>query len=143
MLDDRYIFSVAQAITATADSTNTVNLGQLFEEFSLDAGTQVLREKLGPKSGRINLVIGVETTFVGAGGTLSCKLQDSTDDVTFANTDIIGAAEAVGVLVAGYQLMNIPLPANLSQYAKVVYTVGTGFSAGNVNAQLEFGTMNL
>jgi hypothetical protein len=144
MLDDKYVFSALQVITAnatTVNSTSTVDLGALIEEFSLGAGTPVARTKMGPKSGRINLVIRM-AVLPTAGTSIAFVLQDSADDSTFADTEISVATIAIADLVPGYEVLNIPLPFGINRYLLIEYeTTGdhTG-SVGSINAQLEFGS---
>ena len=139
MLDTSYIYSAVQAITVTADSTSTVDLGALIEEFSVAAGTQTARTKMGPKNGRINLVVRVGTAFAG-GTSVAFALQDSADDSTFAATPISVAATAIAALTAGAEVLNIPLTFDIARYSKMVYTVIGTMTAGTINAQLEFGS---
>lgn len=140
MLQSNYIFSDAQAITTTADSTSTVDLGALVEEFSAAAGTQTARSKMGPKNGQIILAVTVGTAFAG-GTSIATKLSDSADDLTFADTEIATAAIAAASLTAGAEVLRIPLFYHVARYLKLVYTVVGTFTAGTMNARLELGSM--
>lgn len=123
IIDKQNVFSDAQAITATADSTNILNAGQA-----------------GVNNGEpVELLLQVEDAFTAAGaGTLTVSIVTATDEaftspVTLLTTPAIGKA----TLVRGYQLALSFLPAGILQYTKLVYTVATGpMTAGKINAML-------
>jgi hypothetical protein len=115
------------AITATANSTNTIDLG---------AGRD-----LAP-SEKLSLYIALLQTFTAAGAaTLTVQILGSVDNSTFtvyAQTDAIPKAN----LVAGGKI-EVPFPyipphaAGLPRYFKLNYVVATGpFTAGQVQANL-------
>jgi hypothetical protein len=131
MLDANLIFSSEQVINTTEDSTDSVDLG---------AGTDYLGNAVIPEgsySGRLRLVIRVGATAFSGGTSVAFKLQDSANDSSFADTEILIAAIAVGTLTAGYLVTSIPIPAGLRRYLKIVYTVVGSPSAGTCNAYLE------
>lgn len=132
MTDNDLVLSNAQAVTATADSTNTLDLGALVD----DRGTALTN--FGSKDGKISLQVGIGTTFAG-GTSIAFKLQDSADDSTFADTELETDAIVTATLVAGYEAINVPLPQNLRRYIKMVYTVVGTMTAGKINAHLVMG----
>lgn len=136
MTDAKLLFSNDQAITSTADSTSTLDIGALTD----DRGNAL--SEMGPENQKIMLDVLVTTLFGGQGSTtLTFKLQDSTDDSTFADTEITSAALDEGVLVAGYRVFRIALPPTVKRYLKMVYTIGSGpMTVGKVHASLRFGT---
>lgn len=139
MRDNSLILSDEQAVTATADSTNHIDLG---------AGKDHKGNALIPGAGRtgkmfLNITVDVTTTSGGA-TTADFALQDSADDTSFAATPIIISAVAKATLVAGYRVMRMPLPPNLRRYVKVVYTVNVAdFTAGKFSASLDWGAEQL
>lgn len=126
ILDKQLTLSDAQAITATADSTNVINAGQAGANNGAD----------------VDLLCEVEDAFTAAGAaTLTVSLVTATDAAfTTPVTLVTTAAIPKATLVRGYQIPISFLPANLLQYFKLVYTVGTGpMTAGTINAGLVLG----
>lgn len=126
ILDKQLTLSDAQAITATADSTNAINAGQ--------AGANI--------GNQVDLLCEVEEAFTAAGaGTLTVSLVTATDEAfTSPVTLVTTAAIPKATLVRGYQIPISFLPAQLLQFFKLVYTVGTGpMTAGKINAGLVLG----
>lgn len=124
IVDNNLYMSDAQAVTATAASTK-----------SLDFATALRSIGSGEP---IELVVQVVTAATAAGAaTVVFSLDDSADNSTFApvvQTPAIGKA----TLVAGYEALRIRLPAGLQRYIQVTYTVATGpLTAGTFNAYLE------
>jgi hypothetical protein len=118
---------VNTAITATANSTNTVDLG---------AGRD-----LGPTE-KMSLFIAIQQAFAAAGAaTLQVQILGSVDNSTFtvyAQTDAIPKAN----LTAGAKI-ELPIPfmpphaAGTPRYLKLNYVVATGpFTAGQVQANI-------
>ena len=119
-IDAKLIFSEEQALVATADSTNTVDL------FNTTHGS----------GGPLWLVIIVTESFVTA-TSYEFELEDSADDSSFASltVPITTGAVAVATLVAGYTAMKVPLPDSLRRYSKLVCTeVGSTGTAGKITA---------
>lgn len=121
MVDDFLKFSAAQAVTASAVSTNTVDLSAARD--------------LGPGE-TVNVQISVDTTVTAAGaGTVTFQVISSaaaalTSPTVLAATDAIGKAE----LTAGRKPIIIPVAraalisaqALGQRYLGVQYTIGTG-----------------
>lgn len=124
LLDKQNEFSDAQAITVTADSTNTID--KLADGDAL-AGAELY------------LVISVNTSFTAVGaGTLQFQLLTD-DDVAFGSPRTLWDSGAIGkaTLVAGYYVARVKLPVGMQRYTKLVYTVATGpMTAGKVDAYL-------
>jgi hypothetical protein len=122
--DNNLYMSDAQAVTATASSTR-----------SLDLATAT-RNIGGGES--IELVIQVATTVAASGGAsnVTFSLDDSADNSSFA---VVVATLAIpkATLVAGYEALRIRLPLGLRRYIQVSYTVDTNnLTAGAFNAYL-------
>lgn len=117
--------SDAQAVTATAVSTDVIDFGQA-----------------NPNPGMTDLlkmVITVDESATASGAaTVTFAVQDSADNSSFANvavTAAIGKAD----LAAGQQIV-IPMPTKLRRYCRVNYTVDTGpLTAGKFSAQVVTG----
>lgn len=121
ILDKQNTFSEAQAVTATADSTNILNAGGP----GVNTGNPV------------EVLCEVEDDFTAAGAaTLTVSLVTSVDEaftspVTLLTTPAIPKA----TLVRGYQFAIGFLPPGVLQFTKLVYTVATGpMTAGKINA---------
>ena len=125
MIIDRFNeFSDAQAVTATAASTNTVDLNA--------AG------KIEGKPYYLHIKVNTTATADGA-ATVTFALQ--TDDNTgFSSATALwtSAAVAKATLVAGYEVIRLPINGlALERYLRVYYTVGTGpLTAGKFDAFL-------
>lgn len=127
IIDKNLQISSAQAITATAVSTDVIDAGATKNPAigrDLGGGTQLFLE------------VTVGATFTAAGaGTLTIALQDSADNSSFADV-LTTPALALASLVVGARFY-IPLPARMRRYIRANYTVATGpMTAGNLSAQV-------
>lgn len=123
-VDQNNVLSDAQALTATAASTKSIDT------------LAALRDIGGGEP--IELVVLVKTALLASGGAanLTVALQDSADNSSFA-TVVSGPAVAKASLVAGYELLRVRLPAGLRRYIQVLYTADTNdFTSGTVDAFL-------
>ena len=117
-------FSNLQALTATAASTDILDLGA-----DRDVGN----------GEPIELVIVVGTALTSAGAsTLVAALQtDSAEGFGTVETLIQTPAIPKASLVAGYEVLKVKLPLGIKRYLRVYYTVGTAdFTAGTISAFL-------
>jgi hypothetical protein len=137
ILDKFNEFSDAQAVTATAISTNVIDLYPLGN----GVGTNTTRD-IGTGE-NIYLVVMTETaaTDTGSDATLTVTLEsDSTENLaTSATVHFSTGALAFGTFSpAGTVIANVKLPAgNYERYLGVRYTVGSGpLTAGTFNAFL-------
>lgn len=133
ILDNTAIFSDSQAITATAGSTNVLDLGAPGTPYGAAAA---LVADLG-KTGMIALDVRVVQAF---NNLTSLQLSVETDsDPAFgtAVTVALGPPVLLATLVAGYQF---PFPAKVmegvnNRYMRLKYTVvGTAPTTGKVTA---------
>lgn len=125
---DRFLqVSVAQAVTASAPSTDVIDAGATKSASigrDIGAGTPLCME------------FDVNTAPTAAGAaTVTFSVQDSADNVSF--TDVIAtSALAIANLPAGKQVF-LPLPPGLRRYVRGYYTIGTGpLTAGAFSAQV-------
>lgn len=138
MRDSQLVFSDGQIITANATtvaSTNVVDLGVMYDH----VGTALLSH--GPENGNDRLVItvGVAPT---AGTALYLDLEDcATEGGSYKPTGIgvdVANAIPIATLVAGYEILNVPLPRGLREFLRILYTT-TGdwsLSAGTFYAEI-------
>lgn len=119
--DKEQTFSDEQAITATANSTNVVDLGAA----DLDAGEPL----------HINAQV-IEAFTAAGSATLTVSLEtDDNSGFSSAKTLVTTAAIGKADLVEGYQIPISFLPANVERYVRLVYTVATGpMTAGKVTS---------
>lgn len=120
ILDKENLFSDDQAITASAASTNVVDLG-----VSRDIGKGV----------PVPVLIQVTADFATL-TSLTAEIETS-DDEGFSSSETLATSGAIPAadLVAGYQFPMQYMPLGTKRYVRVNYTVaGTNASAGTVTA---------
>lgn len=131
IIDKLLEFSVAQAVTADAASTNVIDLGA--------------DRDLGVSDG-IYLETLVTTIFDSAGeaATLVIKLQTDSDEAFGSPTDLYASPTITeAALVAGYRPVRIHLPQVTERYLRVYYDNGTEvFTSGNISAWLTTNRQN-
>ena len=126
ILDRQNLFSLNQAITATAVSTDVIDLGP--EMWAGTAGSD--RE--------IPIELTVTESFTSGGATtLQVEVQSSVNEAFSAPikhllTDVIPKADlAVGKVLS----KGLSLPADVKRYVRLNYVVATGpFTAGKITA---------
>lgn len=125
MLDKELILSDAQDFaTVTAGTTASTNYLDLV--------------KVGDSISPLNLIVNVETAFT-ATGAVTLAVDFITSDVsTFSSSTTLHsvAATAKSVLVAGKNLINIPLPMGaMKRYSRLNYVTGVDTCAtGKIDA---------
>lgn len=123
-VDQNLVMSDAQAVTATASSTK-----------SIDTATALRNIGSGEP---IEVIILVTTTCLASGGAsnVTFSVDDSADNSTFA---VIAQSPAIAkaTLVAGYEAFRVMLPRTTRRYIQVTYTVDTNnLTAGALTAYL-------
>lgn len=125
--DKLNMFSNAQAVTASAASTDYLDLGSARE---------------ANDNGRLELLVRVHTAFVtGDSAVLTVALQADNDSAFGSATTVLQSAASIAAatLVAGYAPIRVRFPRLWvpERYVRLYYTVGTGsFSAGKLDAEL-------
>jgi len=134
ILSAQQLFSDDQAITASADSTNVIDLGLPGTPFGAAAA---LNQDIG-KGAKIPLLAQVTEAFDNL-TTLEVKL--STGSTTALGTTIASQTIALADLVVGKQLNLDFLPNGIvEQFLGLEYVVvGTGPSAGKITAGITMG----
>lgn len=133
ILSQQNLFSDRQAITATAASTNTIDLGPIM------AG---VKRDIGPGK-PIPLLLQVVEDFAAAGAaTLAVSLQVD-DNTAFSSPKTVASLSAMDLasLKAGKQLPLDYIPRGTDErYMRLNYTVGTGpMTAGRITAGIAVG----
>lgn len=131
------LFSDDQAITASADSTNVIDLGVAGTPFDAVAA---LNQDVG-KGNPIPILAQV-TTDMTAAGAATLVINVSTGATTALGTTIASVGPvAVADLVAGYQMAIQVLPNKITErYLGLEYVVATGpMTAGNITAGITMG----
>ena len=124
ILDRALFYSFNQAITTTANSTSSLNMGY---------GDSGIIDNL-----YVNVVATSTFTAVGS-ATLTITLQVSDDDVTFTNTPVT-VTIPVASMTIGTDLLKTKLPYGMKKYSRLAYTVTTGpFTAGTLHAFISDG----
>ncbi len=142
MRDSQMIFSSAQAITAAAQSTNVIDLADPNHQIGWAVKQPILRVR-------------INTTFSGSLTSMTFALQDSAASASsFTDTEIKIFSVAKAKLVAGTDILNIPIPVTggaaqigsgqypnqspLRRFIAVQYTPNGGnAAAGKVDAWLD------
>jgi hypothetical protein len=131
IIDKQMELSNAQAVTATAASSNQLDLGP-----NGPWGSSGSDEPL-------EMFLNVDTTFTAAGAaTLTIQLRSSPNaNMSSPTVHLQSDAIPVASLVAGSRVPFWPrLPQNVGRYVDVNYVVATGpFTAGNISCR---GTMD-
>ncbi len=117
ILDADLVFSNKQAVTATAESTNTLDLGA--------AGDAIGQE--------LTIHVVVDTAFATL-TSLTVSLETSANNSTWT-TVLSGPAIARASLTKGASVFCVRVPQGLSRYVRLKYTVGgSNATAGKVTA---------
>ena len=118
LLDQNGIFSEQQAISATAASTNVVDL---------KAGGNTAR-------GALYFAAVVDAKFTGTTGTLTLSLQTANNSNFSDAVTLFSAPFDMSLLgVDGQLLCSVPMPQGLKRYVRVYYTV-SDVSGGKISA---------
>lgn len=123
LIDKENLLSDGQALTATAASTNIIDLGAARE--------------LGTANIRLRVQVDAALTS-GGSSTLTIALQTD-DNASFSSATALFTTAAIpkASLVAGYVAVDIVVPKGTERYLRLNYTVGTAdFTAGNISAFL-------
>lgn len=137
IIDLQTKFSDAQAVTATAISTNVVDL-----RGNLTTNPATIDDGVTPGQD-VWLFILVTTAATAAGAaTVTFSLESDSDTALSTSPTVHWTSSAIGkaTLVAGYVVARIKLPSdNYERYLGVRYTVATGpLTAGAFTAFLAF-----
>ena len=129
ILDAQNLFSTAQALTATAASTNVIDLG-----VARDIGTT----GFAPAP---SVVMQVISALVSAGSsTLTVTVQGSTDNSTFddmVSTRAIPKASLTAGALFSVKMPPLQIGQSLPRYIRLYYTAGTAdFTGGTITAWL-------
>ncbi|HFZ2429921.1 TPA: Bbp16 family capsid cement protein [Klebsiella pneumoniae] len=124
LLDQQALFSAAQAITATAASTNVIDTGS-----NKDVG----------KYGDIPLLIQVVEGFNNL-TSLTVTVQTDENSAFSSAADVLSMTIPLASLVLGYKSPVITLPMKMERYIRLNYTVtGTAPTTGKVTAGITGG----
>ncbi|HBY9794577.1 TPA: hypothetical protein MJA66_06470 [Klebsiella pneumoniae] len=124
LLDQQALFSAAQAITATAASTNVIDTGS-----NKDVG----------KYGDIPLLIQVVEGFNNL-TSLTVTVQTDDNSAFSSAADVLSMTIPLASLVLGYKSPVITLPMKMERYIRLKYTVtGTAPTTGKVTAGITGG----
>lgn len=124
IIDKQLLLSDAQAITSTADSTNSIDLATV---------TDISRGH--PLRARVQ--VDTALTDSGSDATLTIDLVCSADSGLGTPTTLFttGALAFAAASPAGAILMDVVIPRTSLRYLGIIYTVASGpFTAGNVTA---------
>lgn len=134
ILSAQQIFSDDQAITASAGSTNVIDLGQAGTPFDAVAP---LNQDIG-KGNKVPILIQVTEAF---NNLTSLEIKISTGATTALGTTVISKVVPLADLVQGYQFPVEVLPNEINErYLGIEYVVtGTAPTTGKVTAGISMG----
>ena len=126
-IDKQLTVSDAQAVTATAVSTNAIDTG----------GSSPIRDVGVGDTLQMLFATTVAAAAAGA-ATVTFEIVQADDSALTSNVEVLAASGPIGkaALVAGYQLA-LALPRNTRRFIGARYTIGTGpLTAGSFTATL-------
>lgn len=128
------LFSDDQAITATADSTNVIDLGVADTPYG---GAAALHQDIGKGAG-IPILAQVTEAF---NNLTSLTISISKGATTALGTSVVSVVVPLADLVVGYQLPIVVLPNQIDErYLGIEYTVtGTAPTTGKITAGITMG----
>lgn len=137
LLDENTLFSDDQAVTATAASTNYMDLGA---SSTVPGAPAALGNKIGGAN-EIPLLVQVTANFATLTSlTVSVEVDDNT---SFSSARTVAATAAIPAaeLVAGYITSLTVLPSTIDErYMRLKYTVGgSNATAGTITASIAAG----
>lgn len=132
IMDRYHILSDEQALTATADSEGIIDFGAGEDAW----GTARTAPELSDgKPMWLNVMVPTALASSGGTATLTTTLYTGATSGAITTAALATSALAEAALVAGYAVLSVPLPAGLSRYLKLTYTVGTeDFTSGTISA---------
>ena len=139
IFDKQSMFSDAQAITASAASTNVIDLGASGTPYG---GAAALVRDLGKSDAELNIQVVKDFATLTS---LKVAVQTS-DDEAFSSPAIVLESEAIplATLKAGYRFPITRVPEGTNKrYVRLYYTVaGTNATAGTVTAGITLGNQS-
>lgn len=132
ILDSQNLFSNNQAVTATANSTNVIDL------------TASSVRDIGPGSDLYFFILCTEAVTAAGAATLTSALVVADDAALTTNPVVLMQTDAIGKanLTVGVQLLRTQVPVSRTvgkRYMGVIYTVATGpLTAGKFTSGLVF-----
>ena len=139
ILDTQSMFSDDQAITATAASTNIIDLGATG---TVVGSSSALKRYLGQSEPIEILVQWTATAVSGGSSTVTVDLETD-DNSGFSSATTLATTGAVvkATLVQGHRMSIKFMPEKTERYIRLNYTVATAnLTAGTVTAGLVIGT---
>ena len=138
IIDTQALFSDDQAVTATAVSSNIIDLGATG---TVVGGSSALGRDIG-KGTPIELLIQWTAAATAAGAATGTVDLETDDNSSFSSATTLATTGAIGkaTLVAGHQMKIHYMPRGAERYIRLNYTVATGpLTAGAVTAGIVAG----
>ena len=125
ILDTQETFSDAQSVASAAGDVISTNV------YDTGAATDV---GIGAD---IYLYAKMNAALVGAGASIAVVLQDSADNSTFADVQVVSKVVPVASATLNAELVRARLPIGLRRYLRLVYRIsGATTTAGTVSSFL-------
>ena len=142
-IDQGTLFSDKQAITTSANSTNTIDLGPAIsskthrDDFRGSSQTQIKHNAQAFAAPALRIFCQVNEDFTG-GSAVVVYVQDSADDSTFATVRISGTLENADLKKGNVILDDVPVR-GLRRYVRLYYLVTGTYTAGKLTSGINVG----
>jgi hypothetical protein len=138
IIDSQALFSDDQAVTATAVSSNIIDLGATG---TVPGGSTALSRDIG-KGTPVEILIQWTVAAVSGGASTVTVDLETDDNSSFSSATTLATTGAIAkaTLVAGYQMKIHYMPRGAERYIRLNYTVATAnLTAGAVTAGIVAG----
>ena len=125
ILDTQETFSDAQSVASAAGDVASTNVYDTGAAADVGIGTDIY------------LYAKMNAALVGAGASIAVVLQDSADNSTFADVQVVSKVTGVAAAVANAELVRARLPIGLRRYLRLAYRIsGATTTGGTVSSYL-------
>ena len=125
ILDTQETFSDAQSVASAAGDVASTNVYDTGAAADIGIGNDVY------------LYAKMNAALVGAGASIAVVLQDSADNSTFSDVQVVSKVTPVASAVANAELVRARLPIGLRRYIRLAYRIsGATTTGGTVTSAL-------
>lgn len=122
-IDKELEFSDEQALTATAVSTNVVNLG--YDDADIGTGKQLF------------FVVRSGANMGGTNPTINVALQESDDEAFTSPRTVVSTGVVPGASFAGGTAIHLPIPPHAGKFLRVNYTLAGTSPTATVSSAIQ------
>lgn len=125
ILDSQETFSEAQSVASAAGDVASTNVYDTGAATDVGIGTDLY------------LYVKMAVALVGAGASIAVVLQDSADNSTFTDVQVVSKVTPVASAVINAELVRARLPIGLRRYLRLAYRIsGATTTAGAVSSYI-------